>query len=216
MLYSNLGFAALGMAMASYEETPLFQVMQSAILQPLNMKNSFLTIPANKMKSYAQGYTAKGTPSRSPNGGLLAGSWAMKSSVADMGQYLCLALGLDNMPPKMVAAMKIAQTGYFEYADNRQIGFAWMIQPLDKINAKELLKIVPIQPRKRTEAPVSRISSPEYIENALIEKTGSTNGFRAYIGVIPEQKIGIVILVNRFIYDSNAVKHAGRQLLLSN
>lgn len=214
-LYSNFAFAMLGMAIASYEKTSLALLMKKEILQPLGMSSSFLTIPADKMKYYAQGYTAKSSPSRSPNGGLLAGSWAMKSSVNDMGQYLKLALCLDNMPADMVAAMKIAQSGYFEYTDKSQIGMGWMIQPLDKISSQELLKVVPMKPRKKTETPVNRIGSPQYITNALIEKTGATNGFRAYIGVIPEQKLGVVILVNRFIYDSNAVKHAGRDLLLN-
>jgi len=214
--YSNPGFALLGMAMADYEEAPLAQVMQNNILQPLNMNSSFLTIPANKMKFYSGGYDAKGSPSRSPQGGLLAGSWAMKASVTDMEQYLRLALGLDNMPPKLVTAMKIAQTGYFENEKHQQIGLAWMVNPLDKVDKAELLKVVEPAPRKHNESPVSRIGSPKFNGNALIEKTGSTNGFRAYIGVIPGQKIGVVILVNRFLYDDHVTQHTGRELLLNN
>lgn len=214
-LYSNLGFAMLGIAMAHHEETSLDQVMQQDILQPLKMNSSFLAIPANKMKFYSAGYTATGIPSRSPQSGQLAGSWAMKASVNDMAQYLRLALGLDDMPEKLVTAMKITQTAYFENGNYNQSGLAWYINPLDKVSKTELLKVVDSShPRKRTETPVNPISNPKFNENALIEKTGSTNGFRAYIGVIPAQKIGIVILVNRFIYDSNAIEHTGRELLL--
>jgi beta-lactamase class C len=215
-LYSNLGFALLGIAIAEYEEDSLASLMQKSILQPLNMNSSYLTVPGTKNHFYAQGYNAKGIPARTPQGGLLAGSWAMKASVNDMAKYLQLALGLGNMPPSMVAAMKIAQSGYFEYSDKSEIGLAWMIHPLDKVNKAELLKVLPLAPRKRSETYVSLIKNPEYNANALIEKTGATNGFRAYIGVIPDQKIGIVILVNKFIYDSNPIKHTGRQLLLNN
>ncbi|MCC2624403.1 MAG: ampC [Burkholderiales bacterium] len=215
-LYSNVGFAMLGMAMAYYEEAPLAQVMQQNILQPLGMDSSFLTVPANKMKVYSQGYTAKGKPSRSPQGGLFAGSWAMKSSVTDMKQYLYLAVSAESMPSQLAAAMKIAQTGYFENAEHKQIGLAWFISPLDKVSKADLLKVINPGPRNKNENQVTRISTPTYNANALIEKTGSTNGFRAYIGVIPAQKIGIVILTNKFIFDSHVIEHTGRKLLLDN
>ncbi|MCE3269391.1 MAG: ampC [Burkholderiales bacterium] len=215
MLYSNPGFSLLGIAMANYKEKSLALVMQQDILQPLKMNSSYLAIPKDKMKFYSQGYTAQGSPSRSPQGGLLAGSWAMKASVTDMEQYLYLALGLKGMPPKMAEAMKIAQTPYFAKDNNSQIGLGWFITPLSKVSKAELLKIIPVIPRKRVQTPVKRIKTPEFNENALIEKTGSTNGFRAYIAVIPQQKIGIVILVNRFIYDSNIIEHTGRELLLN-
>lgn len=214
--YSNPGFALLGMAVANYEKASLAQVMQNNILSRLNMNSSFLTIPTNKMKLYSQGYTAIGKPSRSPQGGLFPGSWAMKTSVNDMEKYLRLALGLEDMPQKLAAAMKIAQTGYFENEEHQQIGLAWMVNPLDKLDKTELLKVVQPGPRKRTENPVTRINSPKFNGNALIEKTGSTNGFRAYIGVIPDQKIGVVILVNRFLFDSHVIEHTGRELLLNN
>ncbi len=215
-LYSNVGFAMLGMAMANYEEASLAQVMQENILKPLGMNSSFLTVPANKFKLYSQGYTAKGTPSRTPQGGLFAGSWAMKTSVTDMKQYLRLAVGAESMPVGLSTAIKIAQTGYFENEEHKQVGLAWFINPLDKVSKADLLKVIEPGPRNKNENQVTLISSPVFNSNALIEKTGSTNGFRAYIGVIPAQKIGIVILTNKFIFDSHVIEHTGRELLLNN
>lgn len=216
VLYSNLGFSILGQALADHAGTSLLEVMQQGILRPLGMKNSYLSIPVEVSKNYASGYTANGTPSRTPQGGLLAGSWAMKSTIEDMAQYLKAALIVDGMPDNIVSAMKIAQTGYFEVPSrNFQIGLGWTITDLSHVSQAELLKVIPVAPRKKIPTPVTKITSPQYITHALIEKTGSTNGFRAYIAVIPDQKIGVVILSNRFIYDPHALQHAGLEILFN-
>lgn len=213
MLYSNIGFSILGIAIANYKGMPLFALMQSHILIPLNMHNSFFSVPKNVRSLYAQGYTADGKPSRTPLGGLYPGSWAMKSSANDMSHYLSAAIGVSNTPESITAAMKVAQTGYFKLPNEHQIGLGWMVIPLANANLDDLLSIEPLKPSKHNPRLVERISSPQYIANALIEKTGATNGFRAYIGVIPEQKIGIVILTNKFIYDPSVIEHSGREIL---
>ena len=215
-LYSNLGFSILGMALADHAASDLSDVMQHNILTPLGMSSSFMTIPENFNQYYSHGYTASGAPSRSPNEGLFGGSWAMKSSADDMTKYLEASIGLSEAPSSIVAAMKIAQTPYFEFpSGKKQVGLAWTMVPLDKVTTAELLKVEPLKPRKTTPNDITRIKSPEYNSHALIEKTGSTNGFRAYIAVIPDQKTGVVILTNRFVYDSNIIQHTGREILLS-
>ena len=131
-----------------------------------------------------------------------------------MSQYLKAALQLSETTPEIQEAVKLAQTAYYE-KDNgaKQIGLGWTITPLDKTGWPELLKVIPMTAHKRIPIPMSKISSPDYNPHALIEKTGATDGFRAYIGIIPEQRIGVVILTNRFIFDSYAIEHAGREML---
>lgn len=214
-LYSNIGFSLLGQALANNSQTSLFTIMQENLLAPLHMTNSFFSATKSMMSSYANGYTADGVLARTPSGGLYPGSWAMKSTPHDMKLYLSAAIGDSDTPESIFNAFKMAQTGYFVTKNGHQLGLGWNIIPLANSETNSLLAIPPLLPSKHLANPVEKIIKPSYNPNALIEKTGATNGFRAYIGVIPEQKVGVVILTNRFIYDPSIVEYAGREILFN-
>jgi beta-lactamase class C len=218
-LYSNIGFSLLGKDLASREHQTFEQLMQNNVLSPLNMHETVLTVDGVEYKSYANGYTATEKPARTAKYGLLGASWAMKSTMSDMRLYLKAMLALNNTPASLLPAIKTAQTGYIQLNTEsnypHQIGLGWSIAPLNDINANELL----VQPKNKntghTPLAVTTIANAKYIDNALIEKTGSTDGFRAYIGVIPNQKIGVVILINKFTPNYNKWKQFGRSFVIN-
>lgn len=210
MLYSNVGYALLGNILAQSESKSLSALYSQNIFKPLGMGSTFTTVSPN-LANYAQGYDGDGNPNRTPNEGIFGGSWAIKSTPTDMAKYLQAAIAGSPLQK----AFQISQTGYFIFSNGEQQGLAWNVSPLDEISNAQLLKIKPLIPNSRTPEPVKAITAPNFNHNALIEKTGATDGFNSYIGLIPSQKIGIVIMTNHFSYDYRILKSTGRQILLN-
>ncbi len=216
MLYSNLSFSLLGIALTRNTNQSLAHMMQSDIFIPLKMPSATLNLLKGDKNyaRYAQGYDAKGQPARTADGGFLASSWALKASLADMEGYLKAAVGDPTIPPTILAAMRLAQTGFFRMpttANKLQLGLGWFIIPLNQLSQSDLVTPAAKKPVPR---PVESISAPQFNAHSLIDKTGATNGFRAYIGVIPDQHLGVVILTNKFTYHGGALRDLGRTLLV--
>src|SRR3990170_4016085 len=119
----------------------------------------------------------------------------MKTNVQDMSTFLALAIGLPNTPPNLKQAMQDTQTPRLEVNGIEQ-GLVWQIHSL---NDKDLLN----EPEKTNLGPLPAKwlpkNQPVFNANKLIDKTGATTGFRAYIAVIPSQHRGLVILLNKYI-----------------
>lgn len=214
MLYSNYGYGLLGHVLAKKEQTSLPELMKRNILNPLNMHTSGLDIAPSLNKYLAQGYSAQGYAVPYHTSGLLGGAWAMRSSVKDMRTYLKAALGDTNSPHHVHQAIRLTQVPYYSvYRESMQMGLGWVIMPLNKRNsAMQLIRrpehfhFVPVQAKK--------IGNPRFNPHALIGKTGATDGFRAYIAMIPERDTGIVIMINKFFHFGRPLTSMANQMLL--
>jgi CubicO group peptidase (beta-lactamase class C family) len=236
-VYSNIGFSLLGQEIANHVKTPYITLVKQNILEPLMMQRTYFTVPAAMYPFYAKGYTATGALARTSNAGCIPASWAIKSSIVDMANYLQIAVGVpignrnignnnnnnqsininianalqDNSFDGLIHAMKVAQTAYVQIINSvHQEGLGWSIIPLEKLDKLLDKTEIKVQPPFKTIA----IKDPKYNQHTFIEKTGATDGFRAYIAVIPDRKVGIVILTNKFTPTHDALPEMGRKLLV--
>ncbi len=213
MLYSNLGFGLLGDTLANAAHTSLADLMEQTILKPLGMLSAGLDLNSIQKKNLAQGFTAAGQPAKPNPSGLFAGAWAMKASPKDMQAYLLAVLDAPGTPATIAKAMQIAETPYYGLAQySLQLGLGWMMTPLD--SEENIIHLIN-QPRYRqiSSHDAQKLLSPIFNRNALIDKTGTTLGFRAYIAIIPKTNTGIVILINRSIAASGALPNLANSLL---
>jgi beta-lactamase class C len=159
------------------------------------MKSSFINIPAARMADYAQGYTKEDTAIRMSTGVLASEAYGIRSTAADMIRFIQANMNLLKVDGKLQRAITHTHTGYFKAGVMTQ-DLIWE-QYAYPVELKTLLEgNSPSMIFNATS--VSEISPAQVPqENVWINKTGSTNGFGAYVAFIPAKQPGIVILANR-------------------
>lgn len=210
--YNNPGIGTLGLVTAKSMDASFQTLMEQRLLPALGMKNTYLRIPAAKMADYAEGYASDGSPVRMKPGVLWAEAYGIKSTAGDMARFLQANMGAIALEPQLERAIMATHTGYFQAGVMTQ-DLIWEQYPY------------PVEQRKLLAgkssamifeaAPVTRISPPERPrQDVWINKTGSTNGFGAYVAFIPAKRLGIVILANR-TYPIDARVTAAYRILTS-
>ncbi|CAE6799443.1 Beta-lactamase [Paraburkholderia nemoris] len=193
--YANPGIGALGLITAKSMGQDFSALMENRLFPALDMKHSYINVPAGKLNDYAQGYTKAGAPIRVAPGVLSAEAYGVKATAADMVRFVEANMNLIQLDPKLQRAITDTHSGYFKAAGMTQ-DLIWEQYPypvtlqtlLDGnssamiFNATPATEIVPPQPPR---------------EDVWINKTGSTNGFGAYVAFIPQKRLGIVILANK-------------------
>ena len=111
-LYSNVGFALLGLALERASGTPYVQLVQQRIFIPAHMDNSFFIVPDDKRGRLAQGLdnergavntegparTVDGMGYRVPNGGI----W---STPSDLGRFVIALMSGKLLQPASIRLM---------------------------------------------------------------------------------------------------------------
>ncbi len=211
--YSNIGIGLLGYSLEGLTHQSDNQLYIKNILQPLGMEPIGLNVPKQLQINYATGYDDNGqtSPINMP---LFASAGAVKASGDDMLLFLKAAIGLPGTPQVISQAMHVTQIPYVQTKEMLQ-GLAWEIRVINPQNVNALLSphpLIEIGPALLAK----QLSKTEQVFNGndLIEKTGSTDGFRAYMGVSPNRKSGVVILTNRRAVNNDIIQ-VGRSILFN-
>jgi beta-lactamase class C len=193
--YSNPGIGLLGMIAARSMHEPFDDAIEKQLFPMLGMNHSYINVPSDQMKDYAQGYTPQGTPVRLNAGVLSSEAYGVKSSTVDMVRFIAANMQIIKIDSKLQRAIDNTHTGYFRSGEITQ-DLIWEQYPYP-VALKQLLAgnsdAMIYQATKATE--LNPPLPPQ--ANALINKTGTTNGFASYVAFVPAHKMGIVILANK-------------------
>ena len=210
--YSNLGIELLGDSVERLKHKDYNQLCIENILQPLRMDPVAINVPSQYIANLAQGTGDNSKPALpfDTKDHLFSAAGGLKVSARNVQKFLAAAIYLDNTPDVIQNAMRMTQTAYIRLPHELH-GLGWQIHPLNQNTVSDLLNA----PVKMDFGPTlvrEEFKEPFYDGSALMDKTGATGGFRAYIAVIPNRKSGIVILANKNISNAEIV-NAGRQIL---
>jgi beta-lactamase class C len=193
--YANPGIGTLGLITATSMDASFDTLMKQRLLPALRMRNTYIHVPSARMADYAEGYVSDASPVRMTPGVLDSETYGIKSTAADMVRYLQANMGLVALDRDLERAITATHTGYFQAGVMTQ-DLIWEEYPYP-VTLQDLLAGNSYAMIFRA-TPVTRISPPERPrQDVWIDKTGSTNGFGAYVAFIPAQRLGIVILANR-------------------
>ncbi|MGZ3523050.1 MAG: class C beta-lactamase [Vulcanimicrobiaceae bacterium] len=194
-LYSNPSIMLLGLIAAKSMDASFATLMQRELFTPLGLRDTFLVVPGDQLSRYAQGYTAAGKPRRMSPGPLAAEAYGIRTTAPDMLRFIDANMNLVNLDDTLRRAIINTHTGYYRIGEMTQ-DLIWeqyrypiplsglLLGNSDQVMFEEN-QVVKMEPPSRPESDV------------VINKTGSTSGFGAYVAFIPRRKTGIVLLANK-------------------
>ncbi|HEY1028175.1 MAG TPA: class C beta-lactamase [Pseudomonas sp.] len=204
-LYSNPSIGLFGHLAAASLAEPFQKLLEQDLLPQLGMQESYVQVPAERLEHYAWGYRDDKAVRVSP-GALDAEAYGVKSSAADMLRFIDANLHPNKLSAPLRQAISSTHRGYYQVGDMTQaLGWERYTYPisLEKLQAGNSAEMA-LQPH-----PVARFDVPRPAEgDLLLNKTGSTNGFGAYVLLLPAHDIGLVILANRNYPNAERVRLA--------
>lgn len=193
--YANPSIGMLGVVAAASMKQPFGQAMEKDLFPKLGLSSTYINVPAAKMSRYAQGYNKQGAPVRVNPGVLAAEAYGVKSSARDMLRYVEASMDMDVLDKDIRRALADTHVGYYQVGGMTQ-DMAWEQFPYPV--ALDTLLTANAGTLNSQSHPAQALQPPlAPLAESWINKTGSTNGFGAYVAFVPARKLGIVILANR-------------------
>ena len=193
--YANPSIGLVGMVVASSRKQSFAEAMEQHLLPELRMPNTFIDVPASKMALYAQGYDKADAPVRVNPGVLADEAYGVKTSARDLIRFVEVNLDPGREARKIERAVLQTHTGYFKLGAMTQ-DLIWE-QYAYPVSVDTLLAGSDAQVVYESN-PVVAIDPPQPPgQDVWMHKTGGTNGFSAYVALVPGQRLGIAVLANK-------------------
>ncbi|MBG6514413.1 PDC family class C beta-lactamase [Pseudomonas aeruginosa] len=205
-LYSNPSIGLFGYLAARSLGQPFERLMEQQVFPALGLEQTHLDVPEAALAQYAQGDGKDDRPLRVGPGPLDAEGYGVKTSAADLLRFVDANLHPERLDRPWAQALDATHRGYYKVGDMTQ-GLGWEAYDwpisLKRLQAGNSTPMA-LQPHR-----IARLPAPQALEGQrLLNKTGSTNGFGAYVAFVPGRDLGLVILANRNYPNAERVKIA--------
>ena len=202
--YSNPSIGLFGHLAARSQGRSFEQLMEQTLLPQLALAHTYISVPEAAMAHYAFGYDKSDKAIRVNPGMLAAEAYGIKTSARDLLRFVEVNMAEANRSgeskgkqpnERLQTAIALTHTGLYSVGAMTQ-GLGWEMYDyplsLETLQAGNSTDMV-LKPH-----PVTPVPKPAPAKaSTLFNKTGSTNGFGAYVAFVPAKGIGIVMLANR-------------------
>jgi beta-lactamase class C len=193
--YANPSAGMLGFVTATSMGDDFRSLMEQRLFPALGLRHTFIVLPRSERARYAWGVGDDDKPIRFTQGILWEETYGVRATAADMIRFVQENIDPSGLPAPMREAIEQTHVGYFHDGPMTQ-DLIWEQYPYP-VALTSLLDgnsyRVFLHPTR-----VSAIVPPQRpMRNVWLNKTGSTNGFGAYVAFIPSKRLGIVLLANR-------------------
>lgn len=210
-IYANPSIGMLGFITAKSMNQDFTALMEGRLFPALGLTSTYIDVPKNKMQDYAQGYTKKDEPVRMTTAVLSSEAYGVRTTTADLVRFMEANMNMVKLDEKLQLAVRNTHTGYFKAGAMTQ-DMIWE-QYAYPVDLKTLLHGNSYEIMYKP-TPVTQLMPPqEPRDDVLINKTGSTNGFGAYVAFVPERQLGIVILANKNYPNEDRIRIAHKILM---
>ena len=204
-LYSNPSIGLFGYLAARSLGQPFERLMEQQVFPALGLEQTHLDVPEAALAQYAQGYGKDDRPLRVGPGPLDAEGYGVKTSAADLLRFVDANLHPERDRPSGAGARchpsRLLQGRRHDPGPG--LGSLRLADLLKRLQAGNSTPMA-LQPHR-----IARLPAPQALEGQrLLNKTGSTNGFGAYVAFVPGRDLGLVILANRNYPNAERVKIA--------
>lgn len=208
--YANPSIGMLGVVTAEAMGEDFVTLMQDTLYPALGLSSTYLEVPEAARANYAQGYTKTDEPIRLAAGTLAAEAYGVRTTASDLVRFVEANIGRADVDEAVEQALRATHTGYYTLGAMTQDliweQYAYPVA-LDDLLAGNSAAVA-YEPNA-----VTALTPPQPPQdNVWINKTGSTNGFGAYVAFVPQQEYGIVLLANKN-YPMDARVTAAHQIL---
>jgi beta-lactamase class C len=192
--YANPSIGLLGVVAARALKGDFASLMREHVLTPLGLNDTHYSVLPAAMTRYAQGQTRDGRPARLTQAVLATEAYGLRITASDLLRWVEAQMGLVAAPNGLGRALTSTQAGYLRVGPMTQGAiWEWYAPPATQDNLLEGNGDgMVFKPNPGT--PLNAVAPPP---GALVNKTGGTSGFSAYVAFVAERGIGLAILANR-------------------